>query len=164
MGKKKTDETDEGSEAGKGGKVKLVVGALVLLVAGVALGSKVLGGEATPAAATEPTTTTTEPAGPVTTLDSITLNLADGRFLKLGLSFEVHHDVAYPPETEVEDEITKGFARELDAAITTMSAFTYEELVAPDGKANAKRRLLEELQQVSDGAVKEVLFHEFVMQ
>ena len=162
MGKKK--QSEETDDPGKGGKVKLVLAAVVLLVAGAGLGSRVLAGGATAAAADEPTTTTSEPPGPITTLDSITLNLADGRFLKLGLSFEVHDGVEYPPESDTPDEITKGFARELDAAINTMSSFTYEQLVAPGGRAEAKRQLLAELERVSDGAIADVLFHEFVMQ
>ncbi len=161
MARKKTDDD---AEAGKGGKLKLILAALLLVVAGAALGAKVLGGGSPAAEAVGPTTTTTEPPGPVTTLDSITLNLADGRFLKLGLAFEVHHDAEYPMESPVPDELTKGFAREIDAAITLMSSYTYEDLVAPNGKIEAKRALLDELVDVSDGAVKDVLFHEFVMQ
>ena len=163
--KKKADAPDGDDQAEKGGKLKLIIGAVVLVVVGAVLGGKVLGGGGeTPASAMGPTTTTTEAPGPVTTLDAITLNLADGRFLKLGLAFEVHADDEYPPPSDVEDTITKGFARELDVVITTLSTYTYEDLVAPNGKQEAKRALLEELVEVSDGAIKDVLFHEFVMQ
>jgi flagellar protein FliL len=150
--------------ASRGGRLKVVLAAVVLVAAGAGIGAKVLGGAAAPASATEPTTTTTEPHGPVTTVDSITVNLADGRFLKLGLAFEVHHDTTYPPKSVEVDELTKGFAREIDASIMVLSAFTFDQLVAPDGKALAKAALLERLSQVSEGAIRDVLFHEFVMQ
>lgn len=161
---KDKDVAGDEDGGGKGGKLKVIVAAVVLVALGAVGGVKVLGGSTTPASAIEPTTTTTEPPGPVTTVDSITVNLADGRFLKLGLAFEVHHDRDYPP-TEVEvDEYTEGFAREVDASIMVLSTFTFEQLVAPDGKQLAKQALLEKLREVSDGAVRDVLFHEFVMQ
>ena len=163
MGRKKAKDDVEQAE-GSGGRLKLVIGAVVLVAVGVLAGGKVLGSSPAPASATEATTTTTEPAGPVTTVESITVNLADGRFLKLGLAFEVHHDVEYPPAEVEVDEYTKGFAREIDASIMVLSGFTYDQLVAPDGKAGAKAALLERLQEVSEGAIRDVLFHEFVMQ
>lgn len=163
MGRKRTKDETEETEGG-GGRLKVVVGAVALVAIGVLAGGKVLGGSASPAAATESTTTTTEPDGPITTVESITVNLADGRFLKLGLAFEVHHDAEYPPADVEVDEYTKGFAREIDASIMVLSAFTYDQLVAPDGKAGAKAALLERLQEVSDDAIRDVLFHEFVMQ
>jgi len=163
MGRKRAKDETEETEGG-GGRLKLVVGAVVLVALGVLAGGKVLGGSASPAAATESTTTTTEPDGPITTVESITVNLADGRFLKLGLAFEVHHDAEYPPAGVEVDEYTKGFAREIDASIMVLSAFTYDQLVAPDGKAGAKAALLERLREVSDDAIRDVLFHEFVMQ
>jgi len=162
--RKKAKEHADGEAAKGGGKAKLAIGAVVLVAVGVLAGGKLLGGSATPAAATEATTTTTEPEGPVTTVDSITVNLADGRFLKLGLAFEVRYDATYPPEATEVDELTRGFAREIDAAIMVLSTFSYDQLVAPDGKAVAKAALLERLAEVSDGAIRDVLFHEFVMQ
>lgn len=157
--------SEDGEEGGRGGgKLKLLVGIAVLVAIGVFAGGKVLGGPAAPASATESTTTTTEPDGPITTVESITVNLADGRFLKLGLAFEVHHDAKYPPPGVEVDEYTKGFAREIDASIMVLSGFSYDQLVAPDGKVGAKAALLERLRQVSDDAIRDVLFHEFVMQ
>jgi len=163
MGRKRAKDETEETEGG-GGRLRLVIGAVVLVALGVLAGGKVLGGSASPAAATASTTTTTEPDGPITTVESITVNLADGRFLKLGLAFEVHDAAEYPPAGVEVDEYTKGFAREIDASIMVLSAFTYDQLVAPDGKAGAKAALLERLREVSDDAIRDVLFHEFVMQ
>ena len=45
-----------------------------------------------------------------------------------------------------------------------MSGYTYEELAGPDGKARPRRLWLEMLVSISDDAIKDVYFHEFVMQ
>lgn len=162
--KKPATDAEEGDDAKKGGKLKLIIGAVLLVVVGAGLGSKVLaGGGSAEAGATGPTTTTTEPPGMITALEVITLNLADGRFLKLGVAFEVHAEVEYPVNFDPEDT-TKGFAREIDATITLMSSYTYEALAAPEGKAQAKAALLEQVVSISDDAIKDVYFHEFVMQ
>jgi flagellar protein FliL len=159
-----TNEQDGDGGGGRGRRLKTVLAAVVLVAVGAGVGVKVLGVSAAPASADQPTTTTTEPHGPVTTIDSITVNLADGRFLKLGLAFEVRKDVTYPPKSVEIDTLTKGFAREIDASIMVMSTFSYDQLVVPEGKALAKAALLQRLAEVSDDAIRDVLFHEFVMQ
>lgn len=161
---KKTKATAGDEDRASGGKLKLAVAAAVLVAAGAGIGAKVLGGSAAPASATGPTTTTTEPPGSVTTVESITVNLADGRFLKVGLAFEVGDGEEYPPANVEIDELTKGFAREIDASIMVLSTFTFEQLVAPTGKLDAKQALVDRLAGISEGAVSDVLFHEFVMQ
>lgn len=166
MAKKKKSDADAGEDEDKPkkGKLKIIIGAVVLVVVGAVLGGKVLGGGGSEAAgATGPTTTTTEPPGMITAMDVITLNLADGRFLKLGIAFEVHDGVEYPVNFDP-DDATKGFAREIDATITLMSGYTYDQLAGPTGKAEAKATLLETLDAISDEAIKDVYFHEFVMQ
>lgn len=162
---KKEKKTDEDAEdEGGGSKLKLIIGAVVLVVVGAVLGGKVLGGGGG-AASAGPVTTTTEPPGMVTTLDPITLNLVDGRFLKVGIGFEVHHDEVYPdPDHAAADSLTIGFAREIDAAIEIFGTFSYEDLIAPTGKTNVKRMLLDEVQRISDGAIRDVFFTQFVMQ
>lgn len=163
--KNKSDaEVGEDEDKPKKSKVKLIIGAVLLVVVGAALGSKVLGGGGSEVAgATGPTTTTTEPPGMITAMDVITLNLADGRFLKLGIAFEVHDGEDYPVNFDP-DDATKGFAREIDATISLMSGYTYDQLAGPAGKAAAKATLLETLEVISDDAIKDVFFHEFVMQ
>lgn len=167
MGKKKKQQTDTDEEAESSGRSrgKMAVILLALLMAGVGtiVGGKLLG-ESGAGAQPGTTTTTTEPPGIITTIDSITLNLADGRFLKLGLAFEVRADEEYPIQTEPPDEVTRGFAREVDAAITLLSGYSYDQLAGSEGKAGAKQELLQRVEAISDGAVKDVYFHEFVMQ
>lgn len=167
MAKKKKSEDGEAGE--KGSKTPLIIGA-VALVAGVVLGGKFMGGGGGAEAAT--TTTTTEVPGNVTSLDTITLNLADGRFLKLGVGFEVAAESTYPAHgdaggghaAEADESPTKGFARELDAVIDIVSTHTYEDLLAPGGKDKVKEEILHEVAEISHEAIEAVLFHEFVMQ
>lgn len=164
MAKKKKSDVEEDGEDAKGGKLKLIIGAVVLVVVGAFLGGKVLGGGGSASAgAAGPTTTTTEPPGMITAMDTITLNLADGRFLKLGVAFEVRDGEDYPANLNP-DDATAGFAREIDATIALLSGYTYDQLVAPDGKAAAKVALLERISAISDEAIKDVYFTEFVMQ
>ncbi len=163
--KKPRNDAESGEDQDtKGGKLKIIIAAAVLVVGGAVLGAKVLGGGGSAdAGAAGPTTTTTEPPGMISAMDVITLNLADGRFLKLGVAFEIHDGVEYPVNVN-KDDSTMGFAREIDATITLMSGYTYEALAAPDGKTKAKAALLEQLVAISDDAIKDVYFHEFVMQ
>lgn len=157
-------EDTEAEEPAKGSRKKLLLVALVLVALTAGIGSRVIGGGTAPAAADASAPPTTEPHGQVTAVESITVNLADGHFLKVGLAFEIHKGEQYPPKSVEIDSYTKGFAREVDAAIMVLSTFTYDQLVAPDGKVYAKAALNERLAEVSDGAIRDVLFHEFVMQ
>lgn len=157
-------EDTEAEEPAKGSRKRLVAIVLVLVVATAGIGFKVLGSGTAPAAADASAPPTTEPHGQVTAIESITVNLADGHFLKVGLAFEIHKGKQYPPKSVEIDSYTKGFAREVDASIMILSTFTYDQLVAPDGKVYAKAALNERLSEVSDGAIRDVLFHEFVMQ
>ena len=93
----------------------------------------------------------------VVALDAITLNLADGRFLKLGLALQL------APKTEVKDAASFG-ARALDQTIDLLGAYTYKDLSAPGARAKAKEKLSKAVAGVYDGAVLGVYFTEFVMQ
>jgi flagellar basal body-associated protein FliL len=69
-----------------------------------------------PDAAHAPTTTTTppgaekhEPAGPVLVLDPVTVNLADGHFLKMAIGFQLPHG-ALLEELEAENPATPALA------------------------------------------------------
>lgn len=162
----KTDEEteEEAAEDGKSSKLKLIGGAVLLMVVGMFLGPKVLGAGAAPVDPNAPTTTTTLPDGDVHVIDAFTLNLADGRFLKVGLALELEYKADYPLGEVLKDDPTMGFPREVDAAISVLGGFTFEDLVAPGGKDMAKDVLLAELAAVSDGNVADLYFHQFVMQ
>jgi flagellar FliL protein len=143
----------------------MLVPAIVVAVALLAAAFLMKGGDSgggSPAAA--PTAEEVKPPSvqdgdpsDVVSLDAITLNLADGRFLKLGVALQL------APEAEVTDPISFG-ARALDETIDLMGGYTYKELSAPGARTKAKDKLSEAVSEAYDGDVLGVYFTEFVMQ
>jgi flagellar FliL protein len=123
------DDTEQSGEAAKGGgKKKLIIMVLpVVLVAGVAAWFFLLrgGGGEEVEAVPEPT------PGPVVTLDPITVNLASGHFLKVGLALQ----------TDASAKEVDG-SHALDLAISEFSGETIDELSSAEGRERAKRELL----------------------
>lgn len=98
--------------------------------------------------------------GAVVPLEPVTLNLADGRFLKVGLALQLVEGVAAPAAADVD-----AFAAPaLDEAVTLLGARTYTQLVAPEGRQAAKAELSERIRQRYEDDVMGVLFTELVMQ
>ena len=164
MAKKKVDDVagDGGKKKGKSNLVPAIVVAAGLLGGGYFM-SGGGGGKAASASAASVTvngaasTTTTVKHGDVVKLDSITLNLADGRFVKLGLALELKEGVkadGYEPKA----------ARALDIAISTLGDKSYAELAAPGGREKAKAELDDKVVKAYGGDVTEIFFTEFVMQ
>ena len=145
----KDDEEKKGDEK-KGGKGKLIIMLLptLLLVAGAGWFFLLRGPASTAIVIPKPT------AGAVTTLDPITINLAGGHFLKLGLSLQESKAVA---------EDVSG-AKALDSAIALFSNKTMDELTTLEGRQKAKEKLVDHLREVYEGEVYDVYFTEFVMQ
>lgn len=114
---------------------------------------------ATTASADSTTSTTAAHADPshVATLEPITLNLADGRFLKVGLALQL------AAGTEVEDAAGFG-APALDLAIEQLTGYSSKDLASATGKNEAKDRLSEKLLEIYGGKVTGVYFTQFVMQ
>lgn len=172
MARKKAADTTEADgddsaagKAGKAGKVKVIGLAVAFAALGAVLGPKLLGGGGSaPAGAAEDTTTTTE-AGPVVVLDPITLNLADGHLLKVGLALELSAEAGAGSHGEAsDDDPTKGYAKALDAAIDVLGDQTMGSLGAAGGRDAAKEGLEAALHELYHGDVVGVYFHEFVMQ
>jgi flagellar FliL protein len=164
--KNKTEGGEGGGEGGgKGGKSRLVMVAVVAI--GVAGGVKgfVLGGgdKAAVAMAGAPTTTTTAP-GPIVTLEPITLNIAGGRFLKIGLGLQLSGEHVGEGHGADSDDPTKGYARALDITIEVLGGRPFEELVTPEGRTAAKEELTRRLREAYHDEVEGVYFTEFVMQ
>lgn len=169
--RKKSTDAGDGADGGKGGKRGNLVPAVVIAV-GLVLGGKMMGGggsAAAPAGPVESTTTTTVP-GPVVKLDPITLNMADGRFLRVGLGFQLSgeegaggggHGAAAEPDTS---DAAGVYAKALDIAIETLGGASYEELVSPEGRDAAKDHLVEQLHEAYHGEIEDVYFTEFVLQ
>ena len=155
---------------GKSNLIPAVVVAVGLL--GGAYFMKGGGGEA-PAAAAEATEEPTEEVvvlGPVVEIDPITMNLADGHFLKVGIALQMAapdesgaggaHGAAPPAEGDAGPPT----APVLDAAISMLGSKTLEELQDPDERDEVKKALGEWCEEHYHGAVVGVYFTEFVMQ
>lgn len=97
--------------------------------------------------------------GAVTTLEPITLNLADGRLLKVGLALQLPLSEG---GEEAEGELNGAVA--LDQAITYFSGKTYDELISTDGRQAAKAELSAQVAERYHGEVLEVYFTQFLMQ
>jgi flagellar FliL protein len=160
----KADDDKKGDEE-KGGKKKLIlIAAPVLLVVVLAavyfLVLKPSSAEdpaaagATAAHAAQPSPAASYVEGPVVKLDPITINLANGKFLKLGISLQATADAG--------EEVSG--AKALDAAIELFSQKTVEELATREGREKAKLKLEKRLLELYEQKVYEVYFTEFVMQ
>jgi flagellar basal body-associated protein FliL len=112
---------------------------------------------------TATTTTTlpadaTTPAGPVDSLDAITINLAAGHYLKVGLALQV-------PVGTVPDDVKKTENWEavaLKVAIDSLSGQTLDDLTA---KRQAEEHAIgDEVCRKTEGKVLTVYFTDFVMQ
>ena len=158
-----TGSSDNGAKPKKSRKKLLIVVAatLVLLAGGAFVGKGLL---AAPAAA-EPDPKTV--AGIVVTLAPITMNLADGRYLKLTLALQLSK-AASPVAGSVDAAASAvpalDGAKALDAAIGVLGQRSYAELIGPGGRARAQKALSAEVKKRYDGDVLGVYFTEFLMQ
>jgi flagellar FliL protein len=87
-------------------------------------------------------------------LDPITLNLADGHFLKLKLSLQATLDAAEAPDG----------SKALDIAISEFSNRPLAELASNAARDKAKVELRKKINEAYEGHVMDVYFTEFVMQ
>jgi len=170
MAKKKAAPKAEGDEEKKkGGKSKIIV-----IVACVALGAGgyVLGGggAAEPVADAAATTTTlyqksgctglSADEAPITVVDipSLSINLADGHYLRVSVSLGLCDDLIV---TETEPFIT---APAKDIVVQTLSGKSMETLSTDAGREAVKKQLNEEILAAYPAEVYEVYLVEFVMQ
>lgn len=142
--------TEEPAPSGGGKKKKLLI-AGPLVVALVAGWFFLLGPGGGPAA--EEAEAAPEP-GEVLALEPITMNLADGRLLKLGLALQL--------PLEAGEEVSGSVA--LDEAISFLGEHSYDQLAAPTARDTAKVELSKRVAKRYHDEVLEVYFTEFVMQ
>jgi flagellar FliL protein len=162
---KKKGEPKAADEQGSS-KLKVIGMAAVFVAIGAVAGPKVMGGSTAEAASGSTTTTTVAP-GPIVVLDKVTLNLADGHLLQVGLALELGPDAGSGGShggEAAEDDPTKGYAKALDATIELMGGESMASLSEPGGRERAKQALEEELHELYHGEVVGVFFHQFVMQ
>ena len=155
---------DPASTKPKKSRKKLFIIVAVLLVvlgAGGFLGKGMLAGPGTP----EPDPA--KVAGQVNTLSPMTLNLADGHYLKLTLALQLSK-AATPPPGSVDAAAgavpALDGAKALDAAISVLGQWTYPRLLAPGGRASAQKTLSIRVKKLYKGDVLGVYFTEFLMQ
>lgn len=96
--------------------------------------------------------------GPVLKLDSITLNLAEGHFLKLGLSLE------FKPGTTFDGASKPETAPALDLAIEQLSNLQVTQLNSTPARELAKKQLTASIRKAYYNGVTRIYFTEFVMQ
>ena len=147
---------DTAAEAPKG-KKKLVVVVVPLLLVLVAAWYFVLGpGSGGSAAEEKPKEVE---LGEVVALDPITMNLADGRLLKVGLALQLPLE---PPDGGGHGEFSGSVA--LDEAIAFLGEHTYAQLAAPAARQEAKKELSHRVAKRYHEEVLGIYFTEFVMQ
>src|SRR4051812_38403879 len=143
------DKTDTEKTAGKdgadakgGGKLKLIIGAVAVLALLGGVYQFVLAPKHAKADAAPPKPT----PGAVVKLDPITLNLANGHFLKLGLSLQASADAG--------EEVSG--AKALDAAIEEYSGKTVSELSTQKGRDKAKTELVKAIAKLYEDKVYDI--------
>jgi len=127
-----------------------VAGVAVLGGAGYAAFSLGLvgGGSGAPAAPEAPV------PGQVLQVEPISLNLADGHYLRLGLGLQLTEDVTEAPDP----------SRALDLAITTFSGHTVAEVTDPATREALKDQLVTQLGDAYEGEVMDVYLTNYVTQ
>jgi len=96
---------------------------------------------------------TPEP-GAVVVMDPITINLADGHYLKVTLALQASLDAAEPPDG----------SKALDIANSQFSELKMTQLTTAGGRLKAKKDLVESVRKAYKDEVYDIYFREFVMQ
>lgn len=147
---KDKDKDKASAEAPKKSKKKLIiVAALVVLLGGGGAGGYffvLAPGKAEAAPPPEP--------GAVVALEAITINLADGHFLKLKIALQATAEAHEEPDG----------SKALDIAIDMFSNRAVEELASNAERQRAKAELKEKVTAAYEHEVMDVYLTEFVMQ
>jgi flagellar FliL protein len=147
MSDKEKDKTGDEAPAKKS-KKKLII---IVLAAVVLLGG---GAGAYFAFFSGPKTKPEPVAGKVVVMEAITVNLADGHFLKLKLALQATADAAEAPDG----------SHAADIAISLFSNMAVAELSSNEAREKTKKKLAEKVEKAYEGEIMDVYFTEFVMQ
>ena len=154
-------DTDDES-APRAGRKKKLVGALVLLVALLVAGGggfvMFTGGAGYDAAVEEEPEPEPEP-GAVVALEPVTINLAEGRYLQVGIALQ---EALPEGGGEAEEELDGSHA--LDILISTLSGRAMTELQSTEQRDAVKADLVQQIGEAYHGEVYDVYFTSFVMQ
>jgi flagellar FliL protein len=142
-----------GEAPAKKGKKKRLVIIIALVVLAAAAGAYFF--LLAPKASATPTSATPAPKpGKVLVIDSVSINLAGGHYLRLGMGLQLTADVSQDPDT----------ARALDLAIELFSQRPIEQVSDQTSRDALKATLLSELETAYEGEVMGVYFTDFVTQ
>lgn len=141
------------TKAGGRRRLVLVILALVLVGAGGAA-YLLLGRDGGNGAATGPEPEPTSVAGEVLSVEPVSINLADGHYLRLGLALQLTEDVAAGPDP----------SRALDLAIALYSGRSITEVSDPAGRDTLKAQLRTELVEAYEGEVMDLYLTDYVTQ
>ncbi|MFL6101567.1 MAG: flagellar basal body-associated FliL family protein [Actinomycetales bacterium] len=131
----------------KGGKKKLVIIlVVVLLAAGVGYKLTLGKSKATGPAKPKP--------GAVVKLESVSLNLSGGHYLKLGIALQT--------TTKAKSDLDGSEAT--DIAISEFSGMSMDTLAVPAKREEAKKEYLDKLEKAYPDEIMDIYFTEFVMQ
>ena len=150
---RKPDAAPAGEAPPKRRRKGLVIVIVVGLVVAAAAAAWLLlgkGGDGT----AEPTPTPTPVAGEVLDVDAVSVNLAAGHYLRLGIALQLSADVKEKPDT----------AKTLDLAIALYSGRSVDEVSAAASRDQLKAQLLAELQQAYGPGVMDVYLTDYVTQ
>jgi flagellar FliL protein len=145
----KDTATPDGAEAPKKSKKMLVIILLAVVLLGGGAGAYLLLGKG----GGEPEAVQHEP-GVVVALEAITINLADGHFLKVSIALQASADASHEPEG----------SKALDLLISQFSNKSVAELSSNDAREEQKKELIEKVKKAYEEEVYDVYFTEFVMQ
>lgn len=144
---------EEPPAKGGGKRVKLlVIGAVLLVVLGV--GAAYLGGVFDKGAAAEPPAPPVPTPGEVLAVEPVSLNLAGGHYLRIGLGLQLTTDVQEAPDP----------SKAVDAAIKLFSGRTMDEVSDPATRDALTAELAEQLVEVYEGEVMDVYLTNYVTQ
>jgi flagellar FliL protein len=150
MSKNDKDASAEAEAKPKKSKKMLGLVLGVALLGGAGGGGYLMltGGSAAETAPAAPT------PGVVVAMDPVTVNLADGHFLKMKIALQATADATGEPNG----------SKALDLAITKYTDMQLGDLSSAAGRAKAKAELLEKVKAAYEGKIMDIYFTEFVMQ
>ncbi len=160
-------EETKGKGGGKGGGksrlLAIIIGLLIVVILAGAYWFLMGPGaasaeESTDEAATEEVVEEEEEAesGGVQVVESISINLDNGHYLRLGLGLDLSEDAAAHGDI--------GEAKALDAAIALFSGQTIDDLADEEYRESLKEHLAETLEEIYHGEVIGVYYTDFVTQ
>ena len=148
--------TDAEKAPAKGGKKKMII--IVVAALAVAAGAYFM--FLKPAPAEDAHAKPKQEPGAVVKMEPITLNLADGHYLKLGmaLQFALAEEGGHGGGTEPDG------SHALDLAISHFSNRPVAELSSAKARAQSKKELVAKVRKAYHDQVMDIYFTEFVMQ